>query len=842
MSKRSEEKWACEICTYENWPSSLKCTMCRTKKPLLGEDIYKLREERQEKNMLEIDTEGYLENGKNNRVSDNKWDGGMHGARAVTPEVVSGTTWPCSMCTFLNSENLLNCIQCDTPRSAKSSKNGTFNSDPEKTKVVYKNSIYARPESEVNIVRKLSKSNSQNLSFLSNADKISITKSNSQNILESKERSKMFKVNSSNRSPEGSGHCLDRSSPQNVIIQTESELIDSNILTETLEKSPNSRNNRNNQNQCKFNSLNEDVENVNYTTRNNCSISLNSHQSVRGQMSFTQKWSCPHCTYENWPKSVKCIMCGLGSNPYPVPPRNSPVDSPDCDSARGGCTPLVNDENYMTSVRRSNSRRFDSSENNSNPQQQSPNNCEYERRLRLSRQADWSWLDACIGVVEGDPNPVEAYLNSGGNPARFLTANEIAILNRPSAFDAGHTLVHLAIRFHREDMLATLLSQIEGSGSGVKRVPSYVAPDLAADIRRHINSTLRQRKGSFPCYFVTESATFALPAEVEDLSTPIQDQLFEELLDKEVQSQLESDPPVLNWSLEITVRLGSRLYALWNRSAGDCLLDSAMQATWGVFDRENVLRRALADSLHQGGHLFYPRWKEYESSQASLLHFTMDETQYEEDWAGLLSLASQPGASLDQLHVFALSHILRRPIIVYGVKYVKSFRGETLGFARFEGVYLPLLWEPSFCIRSPLALGYTRGHFSALVPLEPYSRLDGSASLSASNNINDNSDHLQVTFLPLMDRDRKMLPVHFLTQNEIGREEYILRQWLDVCVTEGGITVAQQKLHKRPLLVAQMLEEWLNHYRRLEQMTQAPFSTRQIPVQDYSSEGETDDE
>lgn len=48
--------------------------------------------------------------------------------------------------------------------------------------------------------------------------------------------------------------------------------------------------------------------------------------------------------------------------------------------------------------------------------------------------------------MEGDPNPVEAYLNSGGNPARFLTANEIAILNRPSAFDAGHTLVHLAIR------------------------------------------------------------------------------------------------------------------------------------------------------------------------------------------------------------------------------------------------------------------------------------------------------------------------------------------------------------------------------------------------------------
>lgn len=48
----------------------------------------------------------------------------------------------------------------------------------------------------------------------------------------------------------------------------------------------------------------------------------------------------------------------------------------------------------------------------------------------------------------------------------------------------------------------------------------------------------------------------------------------------------------------------------------------------------------------------------------------------------------------------------------------------------------------------------------------------------------------------------------------MGREESIMRQWLDVCMTEGGLLVAQQKLHKRPLLVAQMLEEWLNHYRR----------------------------
>ena len=65
----------------------------------------------------------------------------------------------------------------------------------------------------------------------------------------------------------------------------------------------------------------------------------------------------------------------------------------------------------------------------------------------------------------------------------------------------------------------------------------------------------------------------------------------------------ESFNSAINWSVEIRSRLGSRLYALWNRSAGDCLLDSVLQATWGVFDRDNTLRRAMAESLHEAGQM-----------------------------------------------------------------------------------------------------------------------------------------------------------------------------------------------------------------------------------------------
>lgn len=328
--------------------------------------------------------------------------------------------------------------------------------------------------------------------------------------------------------------------------------------------------------------------------------------------------------------------------------------------------------------------------NNSCKYQLSSNELEsqHERRIRqLKRQADWIWLNACIGVVENNQAPLENYLSRGGSVARTLTPNEVLLLNRPSAFDVGHTLIHLAIRFHRDELLPRLLAQISTNGpSGIKCVPSYVAVDIATDIRRHFCAILRIRKSTFNCHYVNENATFSLPSDIEELPLTVQEQLYDELLDRDAQKQLENPPPALNWSLEITSRLGSRLMVLWNRSAGDCLLDSCMQASWGVFDRDNVLRRALSESLHQCAHLFYARWREYEMFQATLLHFSLEESQLEDDWQQLLLLASQPGASLEQLHIFVLAHIFRRPIIVYGVKNVKSFRGEDIGYARFEGL------------------------------------------------------------------------------------------------------------------------------------------------------------
>ena len=89
-----------------------------------------------------------------------------------------------------------------------------------------------------------------------------------------------------------------------------------------------------------------------------------------------------------------------------------------------------------------------------------------------------------------------------------------------------------------------------------------------------------------------------------------------------------------------------------------------------------------------------------------------------------------------------------------------------------------------------------------------------------------------------MTKDLKTLPVHFLNKTELGREEEILRDWLDVLVTETGLLVAQQKIERPPLMVAQMTgeseivlsltsikcfsEEWLNYYRKIAQSNSVP--------------------
>ncbi|XP_042817208.1 ubiquitin thioesterase ZRANB1 isoform X4 [Panthera tigris] len=636
MSERGI-KWACEYCTYENWPSAIKCTMCRAQRPsgtIITEDPFKSGSSDVGRDWDPSSTEG----GSSPLICP---DSSARPRVKSSYSMENANKWSCHMCTYLNWPRAIRCTQCLSQRRTRSP----------------------------------------------------------------------------TESPQSSGS---GSRPVAFSVDPCEEYNDRNKLN----------------------------------TR-------------------TQHWTCSICTYENWAKAKKCVVCD-----HPRPNNIEAIELAETDEAssiineqdrtrwRGGCSSGNSQRRSPPTTKRDSEMKMDFQRIELAGAVGSKEELEVDfKKLKQiknrMKKTDWLFLNACVGVVEGDLAAIEAYKSSGGDIARQLTADEVRLLNRPSAFDVGYTLVHLAIRFQRQDMLAILLTEV--SQQAAKCIPAMVCPELTEQIRREIAASLHQRKGDFACYFLTDLVTFTLPADIEDLPPTVQEKLFDEVLDRDVQKELEEESPIINWSLELATRLDSRLYALWNRTAGDCLLDSVLQATWGIYDKDSVLRKALHDSLHDCSHWFYTRWKDWESwySQSFGLHFSLREEQWQEDWAFILSLASQPGASLEQTHIFVLAHILRRPIIVYGVKYYKSFRGETLGYTRFQGVYLPLLWEQSFCWKSPIALGYTRGHFSALVAMEN----DGYGHRGAGANLNTDDD-VTVTFLPLVDSERKLLHVHFLSAQE----------------------------------------------------------------------------
>lgn len=237
------------------------------------------------------------------------------------------------------------------------------------------------------------------------------------------------------------------------------------------------------------------------------------------------KWSCKVCTYENWQRSTKCTLCGTArgrtlsdSNIHNCVTKSTTILSPVSVSSVS-VTTNITEFHETAKCQRWASTATCNPDNSDNAGATGAGtsiveDCHLKLLRRRLRDKDWLWLNACLGVVDSDPNAIEAFIAAGGNPSRQLTADEVLLLSRPSAFEVGHTLVHLALRFRQEDMLAVLLAATDAAAKSVKYLPCHASPHLASDIRRHIASSLRQRKGDFPCFFFSDCVTFALPTGI----------------------------------------------------------------------------------------------------------------------------------------------------------------------------------------------------------------------------------------------------------------------------------------------------------------------------------------
>ncbi|XP_055537092.1 OTU domain-containing protein 7B-like isoform X2 [Wyeomyia smithii] len=273
----------------------------------------------------------------------------------------------------------------------------------------------------------------------------------------------------------------------------------------------------------------------------------------------------------------------------------------------------------------------------------------------------------------------------------------------------------------------------------------------------------------------TPDYTFTLP-DLTKYSEEFRKFLEKDLIESSTLNSLEATNR-LNWWYDSGVC--RKLWPLATTGDGNCLLHAASLSMWGFHDRRLTLRRTLHDILskEEFRDALYRRWRFQQTRLNRQAGFVFCETEWAKEWEEIVAIASpEPrrnskaasrrrslliekiqdvggGASslddesatyesLEEIHVLALAHILRRTIIVVSDVFLRDMNGEAFSPIPFGGVYLPFEVPSNECHRAPLLLAYDMAHFSALVAMET-------------------AGDYPPALIPLVDASNQLLPIQF---------------------------------------------------------------------------------
>jgi len=125
---------------------------------------------------------------------------------------------------------------------------------------------------------------------------------------------------------------------------------------------------------------------------------------------------------------------------------------------------------------------------------------------------------------------------------------------------------------------------------------------------------------------------------------------------------------------------------------------------------------------------------------------------------------------LEEIHVFTLANVLRRPVIVLGPPYITyGADDESIEQNNFVGIYLPLLCSASQCHRMPVVIAFIVDHFQPLLT-------------RARSSLSTIDAPLTLDAVPLVTADLEPLRIHFLLPDERGCvANTLLQQYLLTC-------------------------------------------------------------
>ncbi|XP_053566892.1 tumor necrosis factor alpha-induced protein 3 [Bombina bombina] len=244
--------------------------------------------------------------------------------------------------------------------------------------------------------------------------------------------------------------------------------------------------------------------------------------------------------------------------------------------------------------------------------------------------------------------------------------------------------------------------------------------------------------------------------------------LQKSLIDRAMQVALEC-PKKLNACREV-----KKLVPLKTNGDGNCLMHAVSMYMWGVQDTDLVLRKTLYNALRETDtRNFQFRWqlafvKSMEFTELGLRYNTKN---WNEEWEHLVKMASTETSvgrsglqynSLEEIHIFVLANILRRPIIILADKVVRSLEsGSSFAPLTVGGIYLPLHWPAQECYKYPIVLGYDCQHFAPLV------------------TIKDSGPELRAIPLAVSEKGKfEDMKVHFLTEHEEKMKVKLLKEYL----------------------------------------------------------------
>lgn len=263
---------------------------------------------------------------------------------------------------------------------------------------------------------------------------------------------------------------------------------------------------------------------------------------------------------------------------------------------------------------------------------------------------------------------------------------------------------------------------------------------------------------------------------------------------------------------------------------------------WGLHDHSLILRTALHRLLTKGLERvgLKRRWKyqtQLRNDQAGGLTFTEEEWEFE--WGEVLRIATnkprrQPITdslrrhsslrfsyeSLEEVHISALAHTLRRPVIVLSDRTIKDMSGQDLAPIYFGGIYLPLEVNPTACYKSPVVLAYDSSHFSPLVAMQecepPATAAAAAGGKSRLASKYARATSRKETVIPLVSPDSSLLPVQFVydpqkkdVKEKWGKMEYPVGEFPDdiVRLLESYMNIRWIQLPAEAALVSRKAEE-----------------------------------